>query len=59
MRGTRVKQLRAELFKQWPMLLAQYGNKLKSFGSVLRVVKKGYNELFKQGGYKLAKTIKR
>lgn len=54
MRGKRVKQLRKGLFKQWPMLLAQYGRRLKPFNSVFRAIKKGYKDLFSQGGFKLA-----
>ena len=56
MRATRVKQLRRELFKQWPMLLAQHGRRLKPFSSVFRIIKKSYKEKFAQGGYKLART---
>ena len=57
MRGTRVKQLRRRLFREWPMLIARHGAKnLKPYNSVFRLIKKGYNEHFKRFGFEGART---
>ncbi len=56
MRGTRVKQLRRELFKEWPFLLQKYGKKLLPFNVVFRRIKEGYKEHFRQFGFEGART---
>ena len=43
MRGTRVKQLRKEFYPVYMRLRDRYGRGLKSFKSLFRLVKKGYN----------------
>ncbi len=56
MRGTRVKQLRKALFKEWPFLKQKFGNKLLPYNIVFRRIKEGYKDHFSRFGFEGART---
>lgn len=42
MRGKRVKALKKQLFKDYPILYKQYGPKLRSFKNLFKRIKRHY-----------------